>query len=270
MKKFPINGEKLSDLVLEKFFLGELDEYEMNRVRELIAGNPEIKERLDMIGRSNHEILRDYPPERIVPQIISDYNKEIRKEEDKSAGFTGKLRKYSLVTASSLALFFLLTASFIIINIRQHYVFKNEGIIVKGLTPHLNLYQNRGNEAVLLSNNSILSENDIIQISYIAAGKKYGVIISIDGKGNVNLHYPDFPKGPEKLFPEGEIALQNAYQLDNAPKYEKFYFITSGKPIDTRIVLDAAEKAYRTGDKITLALDLPKNMEQNSITLLKK
>ena len=52
-----------------------------------------------------------------------------------------------------------------------------------------------------LKNEAIATEGDCIQITYIAAGAKYGSIISIDGNGYLSQHYPEYAQ-PKSYRPQ--------------------------------------------------------------------
>ena len=116
-----------------------------------------------------------------------------------------------------------------------------------------------------------MSEKDVLQLSYVAVGRKYGVIFSIDGRGIVTVHYPYAENGatPE-LEQGGEIYLRYAYELDDAPLFERFFFVTSDKPFNIAIVEKAARLlASKTGQARNTDLKLPSGFEQYSFLLNK-
>lgn len=99
----------------------------------------------------------------------------------------------------------------------------------KGLLPQLSVYQKNGNEVKKLASGEAVKAGQQLRISYTASGFRYGAIFSIDGRGTLTWHFPLTPTGKEsfRLNPSGEQALAEGYALDDAPLYERFFFITS-------------------------------------------
>ncbi len=148
---------------------------------------------------------------------------------------------------------------------------KPELIYVKGLSPHLVLYRRRGEQAATLSDGARVGRGDMLQVGYVAAKAKHGVIVSVDGARAVTLHYPDAESAPTSLEAAGEQLLQHAYELDAAPAFERFYFVTSAAPIDVTQVLAAARAL--AGDPARArhgALALPARYAQHNLTLIKE
>lgn len=138
-----------------------------------------------------------------------------------------------------------------------------DDVRVKG-DPRLLLYRMERDSATELADGVIASEGDRIQVKYLAAKARYGVIFSLDGRGSVTLHFPE-SSGLEPLLVQGEAqSLSHSYELDDAPQFERFYFVTSSSPIDVASVLSSAKKGLDGGD---LAL-LP-GQQLTSITLNK-
>lgn len=111
----------------------------------------------------------------------------------------------------------------------------------KGLLPELHMYRKRGDDAERLSMSSTLRAHDVVQLGYVAAGFQHGVLLSIDGAGNVTLHFPSEPSASTKLEPgQGEHMLESAYELDDAPAFERFFFVASPQPLSVPALLTAA------------------------------
>src|SRR5690606_26378921 len=106
---------------------------------------------------------------------------------------------------------------------------------------------------------SLVRKGDVIQLRYHGGGHRYGVIASIDGAGVVTLHHPardDAPPTATALSAES-TSLPHAYELDDAPRFERFFFITAAEPIDVRRSLDALRALARRDDSATAPLELP-------------
>jgi hypothetical protein len=139
----------------------------------------------------------------------------------------------------------------------------------KGLQPRLKIWRKAGERADLLANGAKVQKGDVIQVAYVAGGRRHGAVLSIDGRGNVMLHLPTHGK-PAELQPQGEHALPQAYELDDAPGFERFFLVASDQALDAMQLLGAAHrlandaKVARTG-----RLAIGGVAEQDSLLLVK-
>lgn len=141
---------------------------------------------------------------------------------------------------------------------------------VKGGT-RLLAFRQVGNRAERLDEDALVQAGDLIQLRYNAGGQRYGVIASIDGAGVVTLHYPaseDAPPEATALAPK-TTALPHAYSLDDAPRFERFFFITAGAPLDVPQSLAALRELAARDDGATASLELPPDLHQWSLRLRK-
>lgn len=95
-------------------------------------------------------------------------------------------------------------------------------------------------DALELAPGQSASAGDILQLSYRAAGRRYGAIFSIDGRNTVTQHLPESGMDAVELSPRGRVALPSSYELDDAPNFERFYFITGQSPFNIRQILTDA------------------------------
>ena len=142
----------------------------------------------------------------------------------------------------------------------------------KGVGTRMYLYKKVGDDAVKLSDSDSVSAGDIIQISYIASGAKYGAIVSVDGNGVVTQHYPEFGYTSAPLETNGEIPLDYSYKLDDAPSFERFLLITGDKPFTVSGIVDAVDSFDNKNMSIKADFSkyLPKNTKITELLLLKK
>ena len=77
-------------------------------------------------------------------------------------------------------------------------------------------------------------------------GAPYGVIVSIDGRGHVTMHLPPAAIAPSALGREPTVLLDQAYELDDAPRWERFYFITGDEPFPIAPIVASGERAVAT------------------------
>jgi hypothetical protein len=148
---------------------------------------------------------------------------------------------------------------------------------VKGLPPTLAVYRHQGREVERLADGAVARPGDEIQLGYSAAGRTYGAILSIDGRGAVTLHFPDRPDGAAAELrlaqPNanaiGPVPLARALALDDAPEFERFFFVTSRRPFALGAVLSAAEALTHDSNAVAQPLRLPSGLEQTSVLLRK-
>ncbi len=146
----------------------------------------------------------------------------------------------------------------------------DDGIRAKGKA-RLVAFRQVGDQAERLAPDALCRAGDVIQLRYNAGGKHYGVIASLDGAGVVTLHFPaseDAPPEATAIAPQ-TTALPHAYALDDAPRFERFFFITADEPIDLQQSLAALHVLARQDDSADAPLDLPLAVRQWSLRLRK-
>jgi len=233
------------ELEIEKLKFGEIDKKTF--MKRTSCSDAEVDEELSKLENSNKEILTSYPVEKMKVAIEAKINS---KKNKKIIPFKQKIISYILIAAAVLLLAVLLPYQ----NIKnKHSTFnkdnltlaENSSIRVKGSdSPKLFLYKYESEGAVRLENNSHVNCGDVIQISYVAGKAKNGMIFSIDGSGVLTQHFPEQKSVSGKLEKGKETALDFSYKLDDAPKFEKFYFITG----DSEFTIDDLKISMNTGD----------------------
>jgi hypothetical protein len=140
---------------------------------------------------------------------------------------------------------------------------------VKGLEPHLSLHRRTPTGSEALSDGDLAGKGDLIRIGYQAAGRPYGVILSIDGRGAVTRHLPERGDTAAHLANEPSL-LDHAYELDDAPLFERFYFVSSDAPFEVEPVLGAARRLAGAGPSARAEpLELPDGFKQHVVSLSK-
>lgn len=140
----------------------------------------------------------------------------------------------------------------------------------KGL-PRLVAFRQAGDHAEQLAADSLVHAGDLIQLRYKPVRARYGVIASLDGNGVVTLHFPsreDAPAAATALVPT-PTSLPTAYALDDAPSFERFFFITADHPLDIAQSLAAVRALAGRADAADAPLALPAGLEQWSLRLRK-
>lgn len=143
------------------------------------------------------------------------------------------------------------------------------GTRIKGLQPHLVVHRQDGEAAAPLAHDAEVRAGDVLQVSYVAAGAAHGVIVSLDGGGVVTLHFPEDAAGSTALQQAGAVRLDQAYELDDAPGFERFVLVTAAEALDPTRVLAAAEDLSHAPDAAARPLALPPGWQQSTFLVRK-
>jgi hypothetical protein len=254
---------RVPPLLVEQLVLGELPDAVAARVRAELENEPGGFQRLAAIRRSNEATRLEYPPRSIVPAI------ELR------AGIKPKpsRTKWMMILPATLAA----AAALALALHHQPNVMApaeseaRETILLKG-TPRLVIHRKQDGSAPALNPGTLVRPHDVLQVGYLANGMRFGVIFSLDGRGGVTLHYPEAEGQAQTLNPKGEVPLAHAYELDDAPAFERFFFVAAEAPIDIDAVLhEARSLASHPDDAAMKKLEhLPDGLTQYSFTLRKE
>jgi hypothetical protein len=98
-------------------------------------------------------------------------------------------------------------------------------------TPALMVYRQSAGQPERLSPQAVVKPGDVIQASYQVTKAEQGALASVDGNGQVTVHLGSQGHSVA-LAPGGEKFLDTSYELDQAPRYEVFFLLTSDKPFD--------------------------------------
>jgi hypothetical protein len=255
-----------------------LEQIKMEEIPAETYNGIDLKEKISGLHESDRAILDRYSADSM-RQIVLDKLSASTSDKQKSRKFTFKYRWgfIGVPAAIAAALYTALVLPPFLYSrknaVENSFPGKTTGIErIKGAGAQIYLYKKEEQDAVQLYNQSFINGGDYIQIGYTAAGAKYGFIISIDGNGTVTQHYPDYGYNAAELNAGGEVLLNYSYQLDNAPSFERFLFITGNNSFNTRDFINTLKhlenrKSARTADFLTY---LPPYTKMSSIVLLKK
>lgn len=224
--------KRVPQLFVEQLARGELSADRAQAVREALAAEPGGLARLDEIARSDQAILRELPPERVVREVQA------------------RAKQASWRPVRAVWLPVLVAASALLVVGRGPWVAPPDPVDrpvgevrVKGLAPELRVYRSEAGEVRRLLDDEQVSEGDLLQLAYVVPQSMHGVIVSVDGRGVVTLHHPEHEGGSTWVEAGGEVRLPHAYELDDAPKFERFLLLTSAEPIEVEAVMQWAERA---------------------------
>jgi hypothetical protein len=254
--------QKVSDLTLEQFHLGELSPSQERRVREELDRDDDLRNRLAAIVQSDEEIRAAYPAERIVPLIRQRAYPQPRPGRDDRR--PGSRRLPTLAWAVPVA------AVALVLLALPLMLRPSSETRLKGAGPHLTVFRKTPAGAEELRAGSLARQGDVLQLTYVAAGARYGVIFSVDGRGALTWHLPAASNGGSApaLNTRGAEPLANAYELDDAPGFERFLFVFSSSPFPVAEVQAAASRLAGQ-KKADAALVLPRGLGEFSFLVTK-
>lgn len=241
--------ERIPDFFLEQYRLGETDDETAAR----IENDPEALQRLQEIDADDTLHFERYPTGWFVEQVRRRKALEgaSGRKSARSESPVGTIRGF--LSGHPFAIPALAAAILVLALLPYQLLLRSDpstddtaalarGERVKGLDASLLVFRSGPDGAVeQLDDGAHVEEGDHLQIAYAAAGVSHGMIFSVDGNGVVTLHHPDLPGGSTELEQGGAVALPFAYVLDDAPRFERFYFVFATAPIETENILTNVE-----------------------------
>jgi len=233
-----MNDNRVSSLMLERYRLGEVTPDEQQIITEALSSDSALRSRLESLDASDRELRQRYPIEFMGLDNLKQPERPFRR---RAAGnrirFLGRLAALILVCIL-LPVIYLLRS-----NTGTGPTDRVKGLI--NTNSELSIYL-MGDQESPLPDQTVLREGNTVQLAYTAPdGEYYGVIFSIDGRQTVTMHYP-YRRGQSSLLVSGRHTfLSEAYTLDDAPDYEVFVMVVSGKPLNAETVLGEAQKIAR-------------------------
>jgi hypothetical protein len=141
---------------------------------------------------------------------------------------------------------------------------------VKGLAPHLVVHRRTPAGAERIGPGTPVRPGDLVQLGYVAAGQLYGVIVSVDGGGAVTRHWPIDGARAAALESGREVLLPESFRLDAAPRFERFFLVTSERPFDVAGALESARALAARADSGNAPLPLPPGLHGADVLLPKE
>jgi len=231
--------------LVERLAAGDLPPARAAEVRRRLALEPDGAARLARVAASNAEILAAHPP--------ADLAAEVRRRADGGARATAaRSRRHwgFAVMAPTLGLAALGLTLWLRPVTPGHpragsvaTGAGDDGDNIKGLQPRLRVYRKAGDKVERLRDGAVVRAGDRLQLAYVAAGYRFGAVLSVDGAGKVTFHLPSAGPAVERLRPDGEVALPEAYELDAAPAFERFVLVAGNAPFDPGTLGDVARGA---------------------------
>lgn len=247
--------KQISDFKLERYLLGELPEVEMAALRKREAEDELFAARVKMMREEGERFLAENPFSGLEDKLENDQRSVERSLWLRVAAV--------LVVAFGIFSVVVLNRQTDIVNessatsrMDVAMVDVDNGTRIKGMTAGLEVWKKMGDSAVQMVNLGEAREGDEIQLRYRVPQKCFGMLFSMDGNGTVTMHMGEGNRAVE-LEPGKMTTLPFAYKLDNAPKFEKFFLLTSGEmfefdgnDIDKTLKKDGVESVSFTLRKV--------------------
>jgi len=247
----------IPDWKLERYLTGDLPESEMREIREMEATDEIFAGRVKMLREDNRAILKKMPFERLSEKMEARELGSGRGMNGAGMNGAGNVVSFKFVKIAAAAALVLAVVSVALFSQREIGLAQsaNDGAQVmdvamadaaltgdnafgeasdtriKGLNARMEVWKKTGDSAVQLANLSEVREGDEIQLRYAVPEKCFGMLFSLDGNGTLTMHMGDGSQAIA-LEPGKMTTLPFAYKLDNAPKFEKFFFVTSRDSFD--------------------------------------
>jgi hypothetical protein len=235
---------------VERLALGELSGEERGLLeRQAAARGEDLGRRVESLRASNDEILSQYPAEMMAARIEArlDGRREFRQRRASASPAVRWFAGLGALGAAGAAVLLFVNSGAPTPprhgapRIMGESVVSGESVRIKGAESKLVVWRKSSKKAERLEDGDSARAGDLLQLEYNAAGAPYGVIVSLDGRGAVTLHHPLRPDGDARLE-KGVTALDFAYQLDDAPAFERFFFVTSQKPLKIKEIIHSIEE----------------------------
>ena len=250
----------IPDWKLERFLTGDLPDEEMNMLRELEATDVVFANRVKMLREDNKAILNKFPFETLagkladVPETADVLETANVADSAEHANAARIAPRFTLMKFAAAAMFIFAVALLAFMAQRETVVTggnadgkgndmaavngtQNTQVAfaepqsdtrIKGLDARMEVWKKTDAGIVQLQDLDEVREGDEIQLRYAVPEKCFGLLFSMDGNGALTLHMGDGVKAIE-LTPGKMNSLPFAYKLDDAPYFEKFFFVTSPK-----------------------------------------
>jgi len=273
--------EGLTSLSLEQFHLNELNPHEKAAVLKKFDESPELNKKaqayLEYIKKDNEAFFASPKALDMLNHIksrLADPSKDLEKKREHTIFSYLRPLSYGLAAAAVLA--FVVLSPLTKIKNPEINAGTSDTVRVKGggssneaettelatalSKKHFAIFRQLGDRAEALKDNDFVSANDTLQIAYEAKDFSQGMIFSLDGRGNFTLHFPDQNNASTALEGPGMVLLPYAYQLDDAPYFEIFYFIQCNESFRPGLVLAILESAWENEQWDASLKNFPKKL----------
>jgi hypothetical protein len=239
------------DLWLEQYALGELDPATAGAIDDQLARSPALRARLDALERSNAEIGSLFPADTMTRQAMAAAQQ--RPDWPRRAALAVAAAGVVALVATP----WLFTAGDPDGQVRAD----TADARIKGAGGALAVYRKTAAGSEALRDGDPARAGDVLRVGYQSTRAGFGDIVSVDGRGAVTRHYPVNGDTAAPLHAGMLVLLDDAFELDDAPRWERFHLFASDVPFDVATVMRALGNA---------AGDPPPGLEHSMLPLVKE
>lgn len=240
------SGGAFPDLVIERFVLGELPPAQMEAVARHLVVDVQLADRINHLRAANES------------GHLSGLAPGVKQRLDASR----KARWIAIRRLVPLTAAIAVIVAAILPSLNGPSTDR-----IKGLDTSLVIFRQTAIGSEQLHDGDMARAGDLVRIGYRINATGFGVIVSVDGRGQVTLHHPGHGPGAAALE-QGELVLLNqSYELDDAPDRERFFMITASRPFAVDGIV--AEVTRQAAGRDVTVLRLPDDIEQSTFLLQK-
>ena len=220
---------KISDFKLERYLLGELSEKEMRELQERELSDEIFAARVAEMRLQGKRFVAENPFVALEAKMAAAE----QSANDEHNVVSVRWLKVAAALVIALGVFSMVVLNRDVATYDRDSASRqvamadiDDGTRIKGMQASLEVWKKTGDSAVQMVNLGDAHEGDEIQLRYRVPQKCFGMLFSMDGNGTITMHMGEGNKAIE-LEPGKMTTLPFAYKLDNAPKFEKFFLLTS-------------------------------------------
>lgn len=258
-------SDDVPDLLLEQLALDELDDEQAQALKDALGDR--LESELNARRQDDQQTLQRHPPARIAAQIEARIN--VQAEAEASASQPSKRAATWPMWTIAGAVGAVAVAALVLVwntnppqtspaieGDRIAQAAPSDTVRIKG-DPHIVLQRSRkGGGADPLAAGDTVKPGDLLLVALRPANAVHGVLVSVDGAGEVTLHFPTTPEEHSAL-PLGAEATLHGFELDDAPGFERFLFVTADSPLDVAGLVQATRTLGAQGNAREAKLPVP-------------
>lgn len=228
-----MRSRDISDFTLEQYVLDELPAEEREQVSRLAAEDAALRSRLERLQQGQRQFAASPRAQAVLAALgrhAAPSEKTVR---------LGRWLGVPLGAAAVAALFLVplaLQPAGPDTRVKGGSVStlpRGVGTVPQGMEK-ISLFILRQDHSAPLSDGAEVGRGDRVQVAVNVGRSRHALLVSVDGAGHLTLQAPDSLKswvgdGSPKLLPF-------AYQLDDAPYFERFVLVTSREEFDVQKV----------------------------------
>jgi hypothetical protein len=269
-----MNIKRVTQREMEQYILGELSDARLREIENHLKENSKLRKEIDRIKNSNKMILNRYPAKKITEKIFAGLSREMNKEKKEIKNRPVFIRKLLYVSPLLVLTILVIFTNIDFFKGKTDRPDKNsfeQTTRSKGLNhAYLIVYKLAQGKIEQLKNRGRANPGDTLQLIYSSPKESHGVIFSIDGRGGVTLHFPNNPLLSTALQKSKKVKLTTGFLLDDAPDFERFFFLTSNSEINVARILEKARNRAKNLSLIKQGnLKIDKHLKQYSIIIKK-